>query len=358
MTETARHTILAVDDTPQNLDILKDLLGGQYRVLAAKSGAAALDLMARTVPPPSLVLLDIMMPDLDGFETLGRLRLLPGGDALPVIFISAVDDVASKVKGFSLGAVDYVTKPFEPEEVLARVKTHLALVDAARMKEDVERIMRHDLKSPLNAILATAGFELDNEDLDEGTRESLQIVLDSALAMKEMIDLSLDLFKMEQGTYRLDAQAVDLNRLLARIHRDLGPLLGAGDLTWVWAGGDPDDGVERTIWGSELLSSSLLGNLLKNAAEAAPRGGTVTVTLPDPGPRAVLKIRNPGEIPLGLRPRLFQKYATAGKISGTGLGLYSARLVATALGAGLTADTSEPGHTTFEVDFPTPNTKE
>ena len=351
-TEHPRHTILAVDDTPQNLDILKDLLKDDYRVLAAKSGQSALDLIAHASPLPSLVLLDIMMPGMDGFETLSRLRGNEGCESLPVIFISAKDDVDSKVRGFTLGAVDYITKPFQPEEVLARVRTHLALVEAGRMKEDVERIMRHDLKSPLNAILATAQFELDNEELEGELRESLQVIADSAASMHEMIDLSLDLFKMERGLYHLVAEPVDLTALLARVHRELGPLLNAGGLNWRWSGGSLDD-IARIAAGNPLLCYSLVGNLLRNAAEAAPRGGEIGVTWSGGADKSwVLSIRNPGEIPVVLRSRLFQKFATAGKISGTGLGLYSAKMIAAALNATVEADWTESGHTTFRVTFP------
>jgi DNA-binding response OmpR family regulator len=152
------HTILAVDDTPSNLDILRDLLGGLYKIIIARSGIAAIDLIKRRGSMPNMILLDIMMPDLNGFDTLSLIRELPDSQDVPVIFISAMDDVLSKTHGFELGAVDYITKPFEPAEVLSRVHTHLTLADSkktlaqqniellesAKLREDVERITRHD----------------------------------------------------------------------------------------------------------------------------------------------------------------------------------------------------------------------
>ncbi len=351
MSDLPRPTILAIDDTPDNLTLLNELLRGAYRVLVAKSGSAALELLARTVPPPGLILLDIMMPDMDGFQTLEQLRRLPGCEAVPVLFVSALDDVQSKVRGFNAGAADFITKPFEPEEVLARVRTQFALVNADRMKADVERIMRHDLKSPLHGILATAGFELEN-DHDPMVRESFQVIHDSGVLLLDMINLSLDLFKIENGTFVLQPEDVDLTALLTMLRRQLDSLLSAGELTWEWTGEQPD-GLRRKITGSQLLCSSLLGNLLRNALEACPRGTSVQVRLArekESGPWT-LSIRNPGEIPTALRGRLFQKYATAGKISGTGLGLYSARLIADALNFHLQADTSEAGSTTFQLRF-------
>ncbi len=352
MTEsTSRATLLAVDDTPDNLTLLSELLRQDYRLLLAKSGAAALELLARSIPPPSLILLDIMMPEMDGYQTLARLRKIPGCEETPVIYISALDDVKSKVHGLAAGAADFITKPFEPDEVVARVRTQLALVEATRMKADVERIMRHDLKSPIHAILATAQFELENEDTDPAVRESFQVVADSANLLLDLVNLSLDLFKIEQGTFELVPEAVDLNALLQDQQRQLESLLGAADLTLVWQDGQPNDGTERWVVGNALLCKSLLGNLLRNAVEASPRGGAVQVRLQVQATTLALAIRNPGEIPVAVRGRLFQKYATAGKISGTGLGLYSARLIANALGCTLEADVSEPGHTTFHLHF-------
>jgi signal transduction histidine kinase len=361
------QSILVVDDTPANIDVLRDLLKDEYRILAAKSGLAALDLLGRSPEPPSLVLLDIMMPELDGFGTLERLRCLPGCDRLPVIFISALGEVDSKTRGFALGAVDYVTKPFEPEEVLARVRTHLALADArallerqnreleeaARLREDVERITRHDLKSPLNAIIATAQFELANEGLDPNLKESLEVIATSGLDMLQMINLSLDLFKMERGLYRLKAEPVGLRGLAERIARETGPMRVAGRLEMQLATeGNPADSA-WTVPGEPLLCYSLLGNLMRNAMEAAPAGGVISVRLiAGPDGATSVAIRNPGEVPTAVRGRLFAKFATAGKSGGTGLGLYSARLIAGTLGAQLDADLSEPGHTTFRIVFP------
>lgn len=120
------ETVLVVDDTPANLEILTGTLKGHgYRLLVAKSGAQALTVVARTVP--DLVLLDIMMPDMDGFEVCRRLKANPRTRDCAVIFISALGQTEDKVEGFRLGALDYVTKPFQGEEVIARVATHLKL---------------------------------------------------------------------------------------------------------------------------------------------------------------------------------------------------------------------------------------
>jgi DNA-binding response OmpR family regulator len=118
--------VLIVDDTPENIQVLMGTLKDQYAIVAAINGEKALK-MAVAEPQPDLILLDIMMPGMDGFEVCQRLKTDTATCDIPVIFLSALDDTVNKVKGFSLGAVDYISKPFQPEEVLIRVNTHLSM---------------------------------------------------------------------------------------------------------------------------------------------------------------------------------------------------------------------------------------
>jgi len=120
------ENILLVDDNTTNLQVLHETLAGTgHKFLIAKNGESALAISQKA--RPSLILLDIMMPGIDGFEVCRRLKADPRTEAIPVIFLTALDDTRDKVKGFALGAVDYVSKPFQPEEVIARVNTHLTI---------------------------------------------------------------------------------------------------------------------------------------------------------------------------------------------------------------------------------------
>ena len=122
----AKATVLIVDDEPANVDVLEQELGDAgYRTFSAASGEQAIALAAKDVP--DLVLLDVMMPGIDGYETCRRLKAGAGTRAIPVIFLTALSDSFEKVRGFGAGAVDYVTKPFDTEELLARLRTHIAL---------------------------------------------------------------------------------------------------------------------------------------------------------------------------------------------------------------------------------------
>ena len=122
-------TILIVDDIAENISVLFDLLiMNDFEVLVERSGEGALQLVELACPRPDLILLDVMMPPgIDGFETCSRLKANPNTEDITVIFMTALSDTTDKVRGFELGGMDYVTKPFQQEEVLARINTHLTI---------------------------------------------------------------------------------------------------------------------------------------------------------------------------------------------------------------------------------------
>ncbi len=127
--EDENSTILIVDDIAENISVLFDLLiMNDFEVLVERSGEGALQLVELACPRPDLILLDVMMPPgIDGFETCSRLKANPNTEDITVIFMTALSDTTDKVRGFELGGMDYVTKPFQQEEVLARINTHLTI---------------------------------------------------------------------------------------------------------------------------------------------------------------------------------------------------------------------------------------
>ncbi|MEZ7492594.1 two-component system response regulator [Pseudoalteromonas distincta] len=141
---TDRPRVLIVDDEPANLKVMREVLGNQYRMSFAKSGDAALALLEKELP--KLILLDIMMPDMNGFEVCQIVKRNPKTSHIPIIFVTALGDESDEYKGFELGAVDYITKPISPAIVRARVNTHLSLVQAEQLKQAhvdlVERLGR------------------------------------------------------------------------------------------------------------------------------------------------------------------------------------------------------------------------
>lgn len=161
MPSTERPIILVVDDTPENIDVIKGVLRNDYQIRPAISGELALRL-ARVAPQPELILLDIMMPDMDGYEVLRRLKADPQTADIPVIFVTALVHIRDEVQGLDLGAVDYIGKPFSPPIVRARVKTHLALTRARRqLAEQNQRLMqeRRLLEDVLTRLRETDRFD-------------------------------------------------------------------------------------------------------------------------------------------------------------------------------------------------------
>jgi two-component system, NtrC family, sensor kinase len=136
-------TILIVDDTPENLEVLSEsLVTAGYRVAVAIDGESAVE--QATFAPPDLILLDIMMPGIDGFETCLRLKSSPITQDIPVLFMTALSETESKIRGFSLGAVDYISKPFQREEVLARVRVHLQLRHFAQTQIQQNQLLKQE----------------------------------------------------------------------------------------------------------------------------------------------------------------------------------------------------------------------
>ncbi|MEQ8677655.1 MAG: hybrid sensor histidine kinase/response regulator [Aggregatilineales bacterium] len=195
MTYNTQKSIVVIDDTPENLRLLIELLGEHgYRVRPAPDGELGLNSIRKE--PPDLILLDIIMPDMDGFEVCERLKADERTREIPVIFISALNEVFDKVTAFGVGGVDYITKPFQVEEVLARVETHLNLQEMRHQLEiqnqELEAFahtVAHDLKNPLGTLMGLLNMiEEDTADMDEGFRTLLEIGISSAGKMNNIVD--------------------------------------------------------------------------------------------------------------------------------------------------------------------------
>ncbi len=139
-----RPIVLVVDDTPDNLSLMSELLRDEYRVKIANGGEKALRI-AHAAPAPDLILLDVMMPGIDGYEVCARLKASPTTRDIPIIFLTAKSDVADETRGFSLGAVDYITKPISPPIVLARVRTQLLLKASADFLRDKASFLEREV---------------------------------------------------------------------------------------------------------------------------------------------------------------------------------------------------------------------
>ena len=353
-----KPTILVVDDTRDNLELLASIFKDEYRVKVANSGAKALQI-AQSDTPPDLVLLDIMMPGMDGFEVAQSLRSHPASEHIPVIFVTAMTDQNARMRGMELGAVDFVTKPIDPYALKVRVRNFLRYVElhlqlqadydnmlaTERLKEDVERITRHDLKGPLAGVLALVQGLGEAPNLSESQVEQVRLIEETTLQVLDMINLSNELFKIETGRFTLRPQPVPVADIVRRIVKLMRRTFAGKDLQIVVATprGMPDEALRAV--GDPMLCYSLFQNLIKNACEAAPEGTRVTITIL-PGQPMQIKIENQGVVPELIRDTFFDKFATAGKQGGTGLGTYSARMLAQAQGGNINMATSDEDQST------------
>ena len=162
-----KQTVLVVDDTVENIDLLTEVLGDEYRVRVATSGEKALKIVYSD-DPPDLILLDIMMPDLSGHEVCRRLKANPDRRRIPVIFVTAMSTVEDEQLGLGLGAVDYITKPISPPIVRARVRTHLALYDQARELERMVQQRTAELVTSRQQIIRRLGRAAEYKDNETG----------------------------------------------------------------------------------------------------------------------------------------------------------------------------------------------
>lgn len=280
--------VLLVDDNPTNLDVLARVLRSQnHRVRTVTSGALALEAMRRH--PPEVVLLDVAMPEMDGYQACSLMRDDPGLASIPVLFISAMDGPLDKVKAFESGGRDYVTKPFSAEEVLARVEHHVnlgrlqkhleqqnqSLLDAnLKLKEihvlkaNFTAMLVHDLRSPLTSV----GLILDLLRSGQALRPGLiDQAMESFQRVQVLLDEMLDLHRSEHGQIPLQAEAIDPSAWLQGCADPFALRAQAEGIQFQtqWPSGLP------TLQGDRSKLDRVLHNLLTNALKFTPRGGAV-----------------------------------------------------------------------------------
>lgn len=364
-TEPERPSILLVDDTADNLLLLSELLKDEYRVRLARGGVRALEICS-SEEPPDLVLLDVMMPDMDGFEVARRMRAHPQSEAIPVIFITAMTGSEAQLQGMDLGAVDYITKPVVPALLKPRVRNFMRyvqlrkslqadydrMVELSQLRENVAQITRHDIKGPLAGVLGLLQELAADDALGRRQLEQVRLLEETTLQVLNMVNMSNELFKIESGSFELHAAPVPLATVLRRI-AELDRASFAGKQLTISVDVDTGVGEEPPqALGDAMLCYSLFHNLLKNACEAAPSGTRVSIRLIDGSPLRVV-LSNQGAVPLAIRERFFDKFVTSGKSGGTGLGTYSARMLAWAQEGDIELQVDDDlNTTTLEIRLP------
>jgi PAS domain S-box-containing protein len=224
---------------------------------------------------------------------------------------------------------------------------------AEAFREDVDRVIRHDLRSPIAATMAGINLLRISGELSPSQRETLDMMERANQRQLTLLDTSMTLYRMEAGTYDLTTEPVDLLAVLEEVRAELTHLAVARHAAVRMD--TPEPASMPPTPGDAWLCRAILSNLIRNALEAVPEGMTeaaVTIRLQAAGGQAVVTITNPGAVPEDIRPLFFEKYVTSGKSGGTGLGTYSARIMAEAQGGSVTLDSTRPDWTTVTVTLP------
>ncbi|MFO7749405.1 MAG: PAS domain S-box protein [Desulfobacteraceae bacterium] len=223
-----------------------------------------------------------------------------------------------------------------------------------QLKEDVERVMRHDLKTPLNSIIGFPQLLMETAELTKSQKRYCRNIEYAGRHMLDMINMYLSISRIESGEYEFNPQPVNIIKTILQIFREIKDLAGATDITrQLTVNGMPlESEVDIKIKGEETLCYVLLMNLLKNAVESSPGNGKVQVDIVELASGVSLKIHNQGAVPQEIRDHFFKKFISSGKSGGTGLGTYSAKLMAEIQGGSIAMETSEETGTTVTVTMP------
>lgn len=361
-------SILVVDDTLPNLELLSDMLKERgYRVRPVPSGDLALQ--AARSNPPDLILLDIHMPEMDGYEVCKHLKADGKLKDIPVLFISGLTETIDKVEAFRVGGADYITKPFQFEELEARVATHLELRRQRRqlqesyeqlqkletLQEDLTHMIVHDLRTPLTSILGALDLVSRNDENVELRHEMLAMAAHASEAMMGLISDLLDVAKLENSTPDLQLAAVSLGEVMTQV-RDLtaGSALERG-LSLEMPPPDPPLQVRADADYLRRALTNLVGNALKLTvkgevrvwAEADAASGSVALRVRDTGPG----------IPPEALTRIFEKFGQVERTAGaprmgTGLGLTFVKMAVEAMGGRVEVESEVDRGSTFTLYLP------
>jgi len=370
--ELAGMKILIVDDTPANIDVLKKTLTHYgFNIFIAPSGEIALKTIPKT--QPDLILLDIMMPGINGFETCRRLKADKATRDIPIIFLTAKVEANDIVKGFSLGGADYITKPFCTEELLARIETQLKLhkttkdlkneilsmheakEDSIAKSEFLSR-MSHELKTPLHSVLGFAQLlEMSqNPALSEEQQQSIDQITSAGRHLLKLIEEVLDTTDLDSGNLKVLSEQISLKPVLEEALKAVAPEAKKRQIT-LNSNATPQETI--FVKGEKKRIKQILIALLFNAIKYNKEAGSVAVNMSQNNGVVATSIKDTGEgIPQGLTEQIFEPLFRQEHhktlVGGIGMGLTTVKKLTEIMNGKIKVE-SQPGEgSCFTLELP------
>lgn len=362
--------ILIVDDVQKNLQVIGTILETEgYEIAVAGNGFEALEIVKNDIP--DLILLDITMPDMDGYEVCKRLKSDPATKNVPIVFLTARTETEDIVKGFEIGGVDYVTKPFKKEELLSRIHTHIELtfsklklkqindelVMLNAQKNEFLSIAAHDMKNPLSVIKGLADFLIiykDEIDMAEILDIANQIKTSSDFMFKLIVDL-LDINAIEQGVIDVNFEVLDIDSILAQIVKRFEYNAEKKNIEIICN----NNCKNVQIYLDKHRLQQILDNLVSNALKFSPLGKRIWINSDfSPDGNIILEIKDegPGISEIDKR-KLFTKFAKlsarpTGHENSTGLGLSIVKKLAEIMKCEIWCESELSIGTSFKLKIP------
>ena len=358
------YTILAVDDIATNIMLLKAVLSrAKYKIVTASGGYEAIEKASKETP--DLILLDIMMPDLDGYEVIKHLKADPVTQDIPVIFLTALHNPEDIVKGFKLGASDYVSKPFNHEELITRVTHHIYLATAQRTimqqrdelqatvdaRDKMYSVIAHDLRSPIGTLKMVFNMLLMNLTPEQIGEENLEMVTMGNNITEStfmLLDNLLKWTKSQTGRMNSVFQEVDISEVVVFASKMSDPVAQVKSIS-----------VEYDIPGPISVNcdvdmvKTIMRNLMSNAIKYSNEGGRIVISVRETPTHARISVRDFGtgireeDIPKLLNPEIhYTTYGTKNE-EGSGLGLQLVQDLTRRNGGELTIESAEGEGSTF-----------
>ncbi len=374
----SKSTILIVDDSPENIDVLIGILSDKgYKLKAATNGDKALKI-AFSENPPDLILLDIMMPGMNGYDVCRKLKDHPETQSIPVVFISALNATGDIVQGFNSGGADYITKPFQPQEVCARVQTHLqirdyqleleqknnelernydSLKELEHQRDNLTGMIVHDMRSPLQII---SGFiqlleTFPESQICEQAREHIAVMGKSSKNLIEMVSSLLDVSRLENNKMPLALEPMDMNSIVTKVLANYEGLENIPSLKTNFSKSATE------ITADPAIMERIINNLIGNACKFTPITGSITISVDSADSSVKVGITDTGcGIPPEHQKKIFEKFGQVElreqkhKYS-TGLGLTFCKLAVEAHGGAIGVDSLPGQGSTFWFSLPMEN---